>query len=103
MKAALLAAVEATPDDQIDSPGPESMREYAPTVGVVLMLLGTHWLMHAGQVRADSPQTPLEYCRNCFLCNQLRFLEIGLTSETGNRYTTDPFQTPRVGGFPHAC
>jgi len=25
------------------------MREYAPTVASVLMLLGTHWLMHAGQ------------------------------------------------------
>ncbi len=25
------------------------MREYAPTVGVVLMLLATHFLMHAGQ------------------------------------------------------
>jgi hypothetical protein len=49
MKAASLAAVEATPDERLDDPGPEAMREYAPTVGAVLMLLGTHWLMHAGQ------------------------------------------------------
>jgi hypothetical protein len=49
MKAASLAAVEATPDGKLDEPGPEAMREYAPTVGAVLMLLGTHWLMHAGQ------------------------------------------------------
>jgi len=49
MKAASLAAVEATPESKLDAPGPESMREYAPTVGAVLMLLGTHWLMHAGQ------------------------------------------------------
>ena len=49
MKAASLAAVEATPEGELDTPGPESMREYAPTVGAVLMLLGTHWLMHAGQ------------------------------------------------------
>jgi hypothetical protein len=49
MKAASLAAVEATPESDLDAPGPESMREYAPTVGAVLMLLGTHWLMHAGQ------------------------------------------------------
>ena len=49
MKAASLAAVEATPESELDAPGPESMREYAPTVGAVLMLLGTHWLMHAGQ------------------------------------------------------
>jgi hypothetical protein len=25
------------------------MRQYAPTVGIVLMLLGSHGLMHAGQ------------------------------------------------------
>jgi hypothetical protein len=49
MKAASLAAVDATADADLDAPGPESMREYAPTVGAVLMLLGTHWLMHAGQ------------------------------------------------------
>ena len=50
MKTASLAAVEAVSDSELDAPGPESMRQYAPTVGVVLMLLGTHWLMHAGQL-----------------------------------------------------
>lgn len=49
MKPAVLAAIAATPDAALDQPGPESMREYAPTVSAVLMLLGTHWLMHAGQ------------------------------------------------------
>jgi hypothetical protein len=49
MKAASLDAVEATPDEQMDAPGPEAMREYAPTVGAVLMMLGTHLLMHSGQ------------------------------------------------------
>jgi hypothetical protein len=49
MKTAALAAIDATPDNALDQPGPESMREYAPTVASVLMLLGTHWLMHAGQ------------------------------------------------------
>jgi hypothetical protein len=49
MKAASLAAVDATPEEQFDAPGPEEMREYAPTVAAVLTLLGTHWLMHAGQ------------------------------------------------------
>jgi hypothetical protein len=49
VKAASLAAVDATPEADLDAPGPESMREYAPTVASVLMLLGTHWLMHAGQ------------------------------------------------------
>jgi hypothetical protein len=49
MKAAAVAAVDATPESALDQPGPEAMREYAPTVSSVLMLLGTHWLMHAGQ------------------------------------------------------
>lgn len=49
MKAASLAAVDATPEGDLDKPGPEAMREYAPTVGSVLLLLGTHCLMHAGQ------------------------------------------------------
>ena len=56
---ALCAAVAAVPTitpvgmaallPDLDKPGPESMREYAPTVASVLMLLGSHWLMHAGQ------------------------------------------------------
>jgi hypothetical protein len=62
MKAATLAAVDATPEDQLTAPGPESMREYAPTVASVLMLLGTHWLMHAGQfvpIRRKLGKAPL--------------------------------------------
>jgi len=49
MKAAVLAAIDATPEGDLDKPGPEPMREYAPTVGSALMMLGAHWLMHAGQ------------------------------------------------------
>ena len=49
LKAATLAAIAATPDSSLEAPGPEAMREYAPTVAAVLMLLGMHWLMHAGQ------------------------------------------------------
>ena len=49
VKAASLAAVDATADADLDAPGPASMREYAPTVASALTLLGTHWLMHAGQ------------------------------------------------------
>jgi hypothetical protein len=49
VKTASLAAVDATPEADLDKPGPEGMREYAPTVAAVLMVLGTHWLMHAGQ------------------------------------------------------
>ncbi len=50
MKAASLAAIDATPDSALDSPGPESMRPFAPTVADVLAILGQHWLMHAGQI-----------------------------------------------------
>lgn len=49
MKNASLAAIDATPEESLETPGPESMREYAPTVASVLSLMGTHWLMHAGQ------------------------------------------------------
>jgi hypothetical protein len=49
MKAAMLAAIEKTPESAMDQPGPESMRAYAPTVCAALMILGSHWLMHAGQ------------------------------------------------------
>ncbi|MEN6498452.1 MAG: DinB family protein [Thermoguttaceae bacterium] len=62
MKAAILAAIDATPDSALDQPGPESMREYAPTVSAVLMLLSTHWMMHAGQfvpIRRKLGKAPL--------------------------------------------
>jgi nucleotide-binding universal stress UspA family protein len=48
-KAASLAAVDATPESDLGRPGPEAMREYAPTVGIALMMLGSHGLMHVGQ------------------------------------------------------
>lgn len=61
-KAASLAQVGATPESSLEQPGPESMRAYAPTVASVLTLLGTHWLMHAGQfvpVRRKLGKPPL--------------------------------------------
>lgn len=62
MKAATLAAIDATPDSALDQPGPEAMRDYAPTVLAGLMLLGNHWLLHAGQfvpVRRKLGKAPL--------------------------------------------
>jgi hypothetical protein len=62
MKAASLAAIDATPDTALDQPGPESMREYAPTIAAALGILGTHWLMHAGQfvpIRRKLGKSPL--------------------------------------------
>jgi hypothetical protein len=48
-KAAILAAIDSIPDARLDDPGPEAMRQYVPTVGAMLAMLGGHWLMHAGQ------------------------------------------------------
>jgi hypothetical protein len=36
-------------DAELDQPGPESMRSYAPTVGAVMSLASGHVLMHVGQ------------------------------------------------------
>ncbi len=47
---ATLAALAATPEADLDKPGPESMREIAPTVGSIFGLVGAHLLMHGGQV-----------------------------------------------------
>jgi hypothetical protein len=61
-KAASLAALDAIPESKLDDPGPEAMREYAPTVAAVLSMLGAHWLMHAGQfvaVRRKLGKAPL--------------------------------------------
>lgn len=49
VSAATLAALDATPDADLDKPGPENMRAYAPTVGAVFHLTGAHIVMHAGQ------------------------------------------------------
>ena len=49
MKDATLAAINATAESKFDEPGPEQMRDYAPTVAAVLSIAGAHWLMHAGQ------------------------------------------------------
>ena len=46
---ATLAALEKFPADQLDQPGPEAMRAYAPTNAAVFAMQGSHWLMHAGQ------------------------------------------------------
>lgn len=47
---ASLHILETLSDTDLDKPGPESMRSYAPTIGAVMILLGNHELMHAGQV-----------------------------------------------------
>ncbi len=49
MLEAMNAALDKTPDSVLEEPGPESMREYAPTKAAAFMLLGNHMVMHAGQ------------------------------------------------------
>lgn len=49
MHKATLAALDATPDADLDKPAPESMRSYAPTVGAVFQMIALHELMHVGQ------------------------------------------------------
>jgi len=46
---AVLGIVSGMSDDDFDKPGPESMQAYAPTLGALSSMLGSHWMMHAGQ------------------------------------------------------
>lgn len=50
MKDATLAALQATPEADLDKPAPESFRRFFPTVAACFHLLGTHPMMHAGQI-----------------------------------------------------
>lgn len=43
------AVLNGLTDAELDAPGPERMRQMAPTVGSVMLLIGTHSLMHVGQ------------------------------------------------------
>ena len=57
-----LAALEKVSDDDLDAPGPESMREFIPTVAAAFSLQPTHWIMHAGQwavIRRKLGRSPL--------------------------------------------
>jgi hypothetical protein len=49
MRAATVAALQATPEADFEKPAPESMRSYAPTVGAAWIIIAMHELMHAGQ------------------------------------------------------
>lgn len=44
-----LAALQGASPAKLAEPGPEAMRDYAPTVADVFSLQGGHWMMHAGQ------------------------------------------------------
>ncbi len=48
-RAAILQAVDGMDESLLDGPSPEHFRSFAPTVGAVMVMLGGHWMMHAGQ------------------------------------------------------
>ncbi len=48
-RSGVLAALDAVPEADLDKPCPESMREYAPTVGVAFNVSGIHKMMHSAQ------------------------------------------------------
>lgn len=37
-------------EEQLDLAGPEAMRSYAPTIGSVFLMIGSHEIMHSGQI-----------------------------------------------------
>ena len=49
-RAAAMAHLEALPDAELDKPGPEEARAYAPTVAAIFNSLGLHDMMHAPQI-----------------------------------------------------
>ncbi len=46
---AVVNVIGGLSDEDLDKPGPENMKDYAPTLGAVATMLGSHWMMHAGQ------------------------------------------------------
>jgi hypothetical protein len=48
-RAATKAVIQSLSDADLDQPGPERMRQIAPTVGALFGLAGQHVLMHVGQ------------------------------------------------------
>jgi DinB superfamily len=42
--------IERISEAELDKPGLESARSYAPTIGAMLMLIGSHIIMHVGQI-----------------------------------------------------
>lgn len=46
---ATLKGLDSLNEADFDRPAPERFRQYAPTVGAVIGMQASHWLMHAGQ------------------------------------------------------
>ena len=52
MHKAAEAAIDKTDEAGLDVPTPEKMRSFFPNVGAVLLMMGGHEMMHAGQFAA---------------------------------------------------
>ena len=48
-RSAIVETLATMTDEDFDKPAPEAMQSYAPTVGAVFSMIGSHWLMHTGQ------------------------------------------------------
>ena len=46
------AAIDKTDEAGLDAPTPEKLRSFFPTVGAVLLMTGSHEMMHSGQIAA---------------------------------------------------
>lgn len=49
-KSAVSQFIERCSESDLDKPAPEKIRAYAPTIGAMLMLCGSHITMHIGQI-----------------------------------------------------
>ena len=59
---AILEALAGLSEDDLDQAAPDSMKDYAPTFGAALGMIGDHWLMHAGQwavIRRQKGRSPI--------------------------------------------
>lgn len=48
-KQAISALLDKISDEELMQPAPEKWQMLGPTVGTILQMTGTHWVMHAGQ------------------------------------------------------
>jgi len=61
-KEAILNALQEQSAEDLDRPTPEEMQNYAATVGAAFSIIGSHWIMHAGQwavIRRQLGREPL--------------------------------------------
>ncbi len=61
-RSASIKKLESLSDSDLDAATPEAMQSYAPSVGSLFSMLGTHWVMHAGQwavIRRQLGHAPL--------------------------------------------